>query len=114
MNLVNLTPHEITLADASGEIVRTIPSVGSARIATTQQVVGEVDGFPVNQTTYGAIEGLPDPAPETVYIVSLVVAQKAADRTDVVAPDSGPSAVRYAKDHPRAGQIVAVRGFVKA
>ncbi len=109
VKFVNLTPHEINLANAAGEIILSVPSTGgSCRVSTTQKVVGTIDGFTVNKTTYGAIEGLPEPADDTVYIVSILVAQLVPDRSDVVAPDSGPTAIR------ENGQIKAVKGFVRA
>lgn len=106
--IINLTPHPITLANSNDEIVLTIPSSGSARLATTQKVVGEINGFSVNKTFYGQVEGLPDPIVDTIFVVSLLVAQQVSERDDVVAPDSGPSALR------EGGLIKAVRGFVRA
>lgn len=108
MNFVNLTPHTISLANDVGEIVLTVPSTGYCRVATTQEKIGEINGFPINKTTYGVVEGLPDPDPDTVYVVSILVAQQVPDRGDVVAPDSGPTAIR------ESGQIKAVKGFVRA
>jgi len=61
--------------------------------------------------TYGEIEGLPDPQPGVVYIVSMVVRQaaQAQGRTDVVSPDTSPQgAIRDEQ-----GRIIAVRGFVR-
>lgn len=107
--LVNLTPHEISLANAQGEIIETIPSTGYCRLATTQETVDNINGFPVNRTIYGSVEGLPEPPQEdTIFIVSLLVAQQVPNRSDVVAPDSGSSAIR------EGGQIKAVKGFVRA
>jgi hypothetical protein len=108
MNFINLTPHEISLANQAGEIVLTVPSTGNCRVATTQRIVGDVDGFPINKTTYGAVEGLPEPELDTVYVVSILVAQQVPERSDVVAPDTGATCVR------ENGQIKAVRGFVRA
>lgn len=100
---VNLTPHDIRVENCNTEIV-TFPSQGVARLATKQSstLVGE---FSFSRTEYGAIEGLPEPIDGTIYIASMLVAQ-AAKRSDVVSPDSGPTAQR--KD----GQIEFVRGFI--
>lgn len=109
MKLVNLTPHAISLANADGEIIRTIESTGSCRVATSQEKVGDIDGFSVNKTTYGVVEGLPAPEDDTIYIVSILVAQLVVHgRSDVVAPDTGATAIR------ENGQIKAVKGFVRA
>jgi hypothetical protein len=60
----------------------------------------------VRQTT-GQVSGLPEAQPDTIYIVSgMVLAAMNGSRPDVVAPDTGPDAIR------ENGQIVAVRGFV--
>ena len=104
MQFVNLTPHEIGIRIRMSDII--LPSAGLARVSTTEEQVGDVDGIPLVRTTYGEVSGLPDPADGVIYIVSAVVldAAKRAGRTDVVAPDSGPSAIRNDKGH-----IVAVR-----
>lgn len=106
MNLVNLTPHPIIIRPEGGDEMIIPPSGVVARVATTACVVAEIGGIPIVATRYGAVEGLPEPAPETLYITSSLVAQAAASegRVDVVAPDTGPTAVRDEE-----GRIVAVR-----
>ena len=92
MNLINLTPHEINLVDASSVefdniakcyripegkhaiISRTIPSSGVCRCTTHQIVVFEEDGIQFLETSYGEIQGLPEPKKDTIYIVSAIVA----------------------------------------
>ncbi|GIV86608.1 MAG: hypothetical protein KatS3mg054_0637 [Chloroflexus sp.] len=104
---VNLTPHTITIVhnDAKIEIP---PSGNVARVTSSMEVVGEINGIPVSRATYGSVEGLPAPQDGTVYIVSsLVLSALAGSRPDVVAPDTSPTgAVR-----DEAGRIVGVRGF---
>lgn len=110
MRLVNCTPHPITIADKDGNVIRTIePSGHIARVAVEQQEVGVIDGIPVVESVFGQVEGLPDPEPGVVYIVSTptMLAARQMGRTDVVSPDTGPaSAVRDEQ-----GRIVAVRRF---
>lgn len=112
MNLINLTPHDLNICDADGVVVATIPASGVvARVTSTADVVGSVDvgGHRVDlvATKFGDVDGLPAPAPDTLYIVSSLVLQAVSGRTDVVAPDTGPaSAVR-----DDAGRIVGVRRF---
>jgi len=109
MRLVNCTPHSITIADKDGNVIRTIePSGHIARVAVEQREVGTVDGIPVVESVFGQVEGLPDPEPGVVYIVSTptMLAARQMGRTDVVSPDTGPSAVRDEQ-----GRIVAVRRF---
>ena len=115
VKLVNLTPHEVVVLDDANNIVLRVPPSGKvARVATKEELVGTVNGVPVFRTTYGAIEGLPEPEPGTVYIVSLLVLQALQahkiKRDDVVAPNTSPTpngAVRDAQ-----GRIIGVRSFV--
>lgn len=120
MRLVNLTPHSITIrytnpdAMVFDQVDYTLPSEGIARVATTSVPATDVatpwPGVPVVRTAYGAIEGLPEPTPDTAYIVSLIVlAALPGPRADVFAPATGPNdgAIRDAR-----GQIVAVTRLV--
>lgn len=110
MNVVNLTPHNFTLCDADGNIVRVIePTKPAARVSSTVRVVDEVDGIPVTETTFGAVEGLPEPQEGTIFIVSLLVQQAAPNRHDVYRPDTGPQSV--VRDD--AGQIVGVKALAR-
>jgi hypothetical protein len=105
--LINLTPHEITIISEEGDF-RLTPSGEVARATSTTEVVGEVNGIEVVKSTFGSVTGLPEPAEDTIYIVSLLVLQALkGQRTDVVGPDTGPeSAVRDAD-----GRIVGVKRF---
>ena len=109
MRFVNCTPHAINVQTEQGII--TIPSSGiSIRVESRQTQIGEINGIPVVRTVYTGLS-LPDPEPDTVYIVSTVVLQAAREmgiqRDDLIAPDTGPqSAVRN-----EAGQVVAIRRF---
>ena len=118
---VNLTPHPVVVVgeecpskveskeELEKYIVATIPPSGEvARVATSKEKIAEIDGIPVYRTRFGEVYGLPEPEPNTVYIVSILVLQAVAGkRTDVVAPDTSPSGAVRDKD----GRIVAVRGF---
>ena len=115
MKLVNLTPHEVVVYDASGNVVLRVPPSGRvARVATREEMIDRINGIPVFKTTYTEVEGLPDPEPSTVYIVSLLVLQAlqahGIQRSDVVAPNTSPTpngAVRDAQ-----GRIIGVRSFI--
>lgn len=89
MNIVNLTPHPISIRYA--EETTTIPSSGLARCA--EALYAEPDGgrpFHAVRVNYSAVEGLPEPAPDTIYVVSgLVLTALAGSRSDVWAPYSG-------------------------
>lgn len=107
MGLVNVTPHEITILDEDRRTVLvTLPPSGQvARCAVTRALVGGVplEGVylvgahdprspwvevPVFTSTFGELQGLPDPQPGVIYVCSLVAHQAAvaAGRTDTVSP----------------------------
>lgn len=102
---VNLTPHEVVVVDG---IEYRFPASGTvARVTEITEEAPRIGGFRVVRKTYGEVTDLPEPAPDTVYIVSALV-REAAKRSDLVSPDSGKDAIRNEK-----GQIIAVRGFVQ-
>lgn len=88
--IVNLTPHAINLLVDGKEIVIQ-PSGTIARAATNRKRVGtiRIDGVdvPINQTVFGDVTGLPDPEPDTVFIVSMLIAQAVPHRDDVFIVD---------------------------
>lgn len=107
MNVINLTPHPITLHGAEGVIVIPPDSRGPARRAQVAGVAGKVT-IPgigamatVSAPTMGGVTGLPDPVEGTIYIVSSLVAGGCPDRADVYSPGTGPGqgAVRDADGH---------------
>lgn len=91
--IVNLTPHTINLMPAgpTGPVVTIPPSGQVARCTVDRVQVGTVtvDGIsiPINQTRFGQVEYLPEPQPDTIYIVSALVAQAVPDRSDVFVVD---------------------------
>ena len=118
---VNLTPHEIAvevevqvqahdpvqiqnLTVIQGRhfgpfaLLRIPPEPVSARVSTVEEVVGLSDAggliVCVSKHTFGQIEGLPEPKPDTIYIVSGMVRDALDGRQDVLAPDTGKTAVR--------------------
>lgn len=106
MSIINLTPHAIHV-DVDG--VRTVfpPSGTVARVASSVVPMYHIDDIPVTTVQFSDVENLPEPAPDTWYLVSALVCQQCHDRSDVIAPDTGSTAIR-----DEAGRIVAVRGFV--
>jgi hypothetical protein len=85
VNLVNCTPHPIRLlaGEPGAERILDLPPSGAvARAAEQRQQVGTVEAggvsLPVYEVSYGGLEGLPEPAPGTVYLVSAIAARAAA------------------------------------
>lgn len=75
VKMINLTPHAVTFYASDGNtVLQTIPSSGVARAEQERESVGEVNNIPVFKTSYGAVEGLPDPKRGTIYIVSVLTA----------------------------------------
>ena len=93
MRIVNLTPHPLNLMPEGpdGPTVTIPPSGQVARCATSRVQVDTVtaDGItvPVNQTRFGEVSDLPDPQPDTIFVVSALVAQAVPERQDVFITD---------------------------
>jgi hypothetical protein len=86
MSVLNLTPHEINIVGADGVVIRTIPSSGLVRLATTTASAGMVDGIPLTQTVFGDPEGLPEMADGAYFIVSSIVKAALPNRADLLVP----------------------------
>ena len=108
MNIVNLTPHALNLMPGGPDGPTVNPPSGQVARCEVDRVQVDtvtVDGVsvPVNQTRFGAVSGLPDPCPDTIYVVSTLVAQAVPDRADVYIVDD---AVRDDQ-----GQIIGARAL---
>ena len=100
MKYLNYTPHTIALNDGTQ-----YPSVGLARVSAS---FTDFDSNGICSQVFGDVQGLPDPQPDTMLIVSAMVLS-ASNRQDLVAPATGhKDTVRNDKGH-----IVSVPGFVK-
>ena len=128
-NFINLNPHSmrfrVNAANTAAEpdttdiVVEARKSPDGkpapARVSTTPGVLlGPIGGVAAyGCTTYGAVEGLPDPQPDTIYLVSALISGRPdiAGRDDVFVPGTGPKdgTVRDAN-----GQVYAVTRLVMA
>lgn len=102
MKIVNLTPHSITFVKESGNLVIE-PSGTIARVSTSTQVIGEIDGVPITETVFGEVENLPEPQEDTIFLVSSLVAQRCKERSDVFIPNES---VRDSE-----GRIIGCKSF---
>ncbi len=86
MQFINLTSHDINEVTTG----LTIPASGRiARVKSSTTKVAEHQQVPIYSSTFGAIEGLPEPKPNVIYIVSaLALHAVPANRQDVVSPGS--------------------------
>jgi hypothetical protein len=98
MQLVNLTPDEVSFVYDEGEIwIMTLPPSGVvASVDISKEMIGEAAGRPVYRVTFGEVTGLPEPKEGLCYLVSREVAE-AVKRPDVVTVDIGPTALRNGK-----------------
>jgi len=115
MEIVNLTPHPLTLITDKGEL--SIPSSGVARLSQSEEQVGAIGSVPVVKTCYGELQ-----LPEGVEIdgkyvvVSALVAQGAADKLlelgakAVLVPNTGPTPNGAVRDE--SGRIKGVRSLI--
>lgn len=118
MNLINLTPHPIHVLTQHGDPIVTIPSSGEARLAVSRVIAGRLalerepnvtEGIPVFASEFGVLSGLPDePAPDTAYIVSRLVADYAAARPEM---EHWPLLVPDFVVRDEKGAIVGCQGF---
>ena len=101
--IINLTPHDVIVVDDNGNTVKVFPkSKSPARCSVNREVIGDVDGYPLYKSVFGAVENLPAPERGTYYVVSRLVAE-ATERDDLLVPDD---TVR-----DEAGHIIGCRGF---
>lgn len=105
MNIINLTPHAITIIAEDGTKTEFAPSGVIARVAQIREQVGTLNGFPLYRNSFGEVVGLPEAKADTVYIVSALVAQAAKDRDDLVIVDN------TIRDEN--GRIIGARGFAR-
>lgn len=119
MKIVNLTPHALTFMNDLHDVVANIlPSGMVARCTVRREEIAQVTivdtephqfidhdevKIPIHRTTFGAVEGLPEPQGDTIYIVSTIVAQAVPDRQDVFIVDD---AVR-----DETGRIIGARAL---
>lgn len=103
MPIINLTKLTVRLADERDEVYQTFEPSGDGMQVHTRGDEVEVDGVPVEVTHVTEVEGLPDPAEDTYYIVPQPVAY-VINRPDLIMPDTGPSAIR-----DEDGKVYAVR-----
>ena len=94
MKFVNLTPHAVQIAawGAENHFVTVTPEdnepaarVATRRVAGPKIMLGDSVSIQTSRVEFGEVEGLPDPVPGIVYIVSGMVASR-VNRSDVFAP----------------------------
>jgi hypothetical protein len=106
---------DIVVEPRKGDDGKPVP----ARVSTTPGGrLDDIAGIAVfGPTVFGAVENLPDPATDTIYIVSAVVGGRpeVQTRPDVFVLGTGPSdgTVRFGEGLQK-GQVYAVTRLIKA
>lgn len=115
MRIVNLTPHQVAISMPNGTVVQYPPAGVVARVEVKQEKIEFINAagepshpFPIVSNTFSEeIVNLPPPEEGTWFIVSGLVRTALGDtREDVLAPDTGATAIR------ENGQVVAVTRMV--
>ena len=110
-NIINCTPHPCVVYSDS-KVIATIEASGILpRVSVCEEVHPQNSRFPfpVVKSVLGKVENLPENDDgDKIFIVSRMVLDAAPnDRKDLIAPDTGRSAVRDEKGH-----ILGVTQFV--
>ena len=104
MQIINATPHDVNIVGENGQVVRTYAASGICpRCSVSREAVDEIDGIRINRTVFGDIVGLPEYVEGTYYIVSVIVANAAKGRQDLLITDD---AVRDDK-----GRVIGCRAL---
>lgn len=95
MELINKTPHTINIICEDGtkislEPVLPTPRVSSSSVKTATYTITDDNGteheIVREAPVFGEVIDLPEPQEGVIYIVSMLVAARAANRTDLVSP----------------------------
>ena len=107
--VINLTPHRVIVQSATNPEDGWIfePSGSLPRLQTIEEEVEDTWGIPTVSRTLGAVQNLPDPIEGVKFIVSSLILSACPDRNDLIAPDTGETAIS------NNGRIEAVTRFVR-
>lgn len=88
--LLNLTPHDITILDDNSQPIGKIPVSGwpVPRVDKEEEIVAYAHAYgmeiPLKKVTYGRVQNMPDPIPNVLFIVSVIVKQALPERNDLL------------------------------
>lgn len=94
VNLINLTPHAVNFVTADGRQVDVQPEGVVARLEQKDVFSRWIGRIPVYKTEYGQVQNLPDPQPDTIYIVSGMVLSQVPSSEMMQGRSSEPAASR--------------------
>lgn len=86
MELINKTPHDITILNEEGQVIRVIEPSGDAwRLTETVNFSHYEDGVPITESRYECID-LPPEQEDVAYIVSQLFINSYPHRKDLRVP----------------------------
>lgn len=107
--LVNCTQHDVVIHKEDGTVVVLEPSGLVPRVNSETTEIGSVNGIPIVQSKLTDVDDIPDPKPNTIYIVSSFVSASLPNRNDVLSPDTSPQSVI----RDESGRIIGVKRLQK-
>lgn len=116
MKILNYTPHELVMYSDDFEVLETIKSSGFARANQENELIGEINKYPISKIKYGSVENFPDPQANTVFVVSQITATalKEQGRTDdILIVDKAVRLDNDGKLNIKVGKIVGCMGFAQ-
>jgi hypothetical protein len=86
-SIFNLTPHDITILNNSGQITQIIPPSGDvARLSVKTVADMPLGKIRTTKTVFGDVVGLPDFKENVFFVVSQLVKNAMPQRTDLLVP----------------------------
>lgn len=87
MNFINMTPHPINILDEDNQVIVSLPKGETIpRLSQSTEIVDEVNGVSITETSFGKTQDLPEPNGD-LYVVSRLVLAANPDRDDLVVPN---------------------------
>lgn len=88
MTILNCTPHAINIVTPEGNPIVAFPKGEILpRLSQETVTVGEINGIPLTETSFGETVNLPEPKEDTFLIVSRLVKTANPDRKDLLVPN---------------------------
>jgi hypothetical protein len=84
MEFINLTPHQVSINGRLFPPPKNRSQI--ARVEFTLMKVDCIEGVDLIAVAYSVVRGLPEPQPDTIFIVSSMVRTEVPHRTDVASP----------------------------
>lgn len=85
--IVNLIPHEVNILDSSARVIKTFAAASlneCVSVKYKKRVFESIDTFPIFNYEVASVVNLPDPVPNTYFIVSSLVAEALPHRNDLL------------------------------